>query len=40
MLNYSRNIETFWKSLFDDESIGYRCIQDVEIKFARAVNIK
>ena len=41
MLNYSRNIEIFWNSLFDDKSIWYRCIQqDVEIKFTSAKNIK
>ena len=34
MLNYSRKIETFWNSLFDDKSISYRCIQDAEISFA------
>ena len=39
MLNYTRQIETFWSPLFDDKSIWYGCIQDVEIKFASAINI-
>ena len=40
MLNYGRNVEKFWNSLFDDKSIWYRCIQDSENQFANAVNIK
>ena len=40
MLSYSRNIEAVWNSLFDDKSIWYRCIQDLEIKFTSAINIK
>ena len=39
MLNYIRKIETFWNSLFDDKYIWYRCIQDVQIKFAGAIKI-
>ena len=29
-----------WNSLFNDKSVWYRCIQDVGIKFASAINIK
>ena len=37
---YSRNIDTFWNSLLNDKSIWYRCIQDVNKKFASAINAK
>ena len=40
MLIYSRKIETVWNSLSDGNSIWYRCIQDGEVKFASAMNIK
>ena len=40
MLNCSRKIETFWNSLFNVQSIGCRCIQDIEIKFASTIDIK
>ena len=39
MLNYNRKIDTIWNSLFDDKSSYLRCIQDVVIKFASAINI-
>ena len=40
MFNYNRKIKIWWNSLFNDKSIWYRCIEDVIIKFATAINIK
>ena len=40
MLKYKRKIETFWNPLFDDKSAWYRCIQNVVIRFAGAINKK